>query len=94
LLDSRLYEVEYIDGHVEELTANVIAENLIAQVDEEGRSQMMLESILDHRVLQDAIPQSEGTYVNSYGVKRRKATTREMGDIGSHGGTGQATGSR
>jgi hypothetical protein len=76
LLDSRLYEVEYIDGHVEELTANVIAENLIAQVDEEGRRQMMLESILDHRVLHDAIPQSEGTYVNSYGVKRRKATTR------------------
>ena len=54
----------------------MIAENLIAQVDEAGWSQMMLESILDHRVLQDAIPQSEGTYVNSYGVKRRKATTR------------------
>jgi hypothetical protein len=36
LLDSRKYEVEYADGHVEELTANIIAENLIAQVNEEG----------------------------------------------------------
>jgi hypothetical protein len=61
---------------VEELTANIIAENLIAQIDDEGRRQMMLSEILEHRVLPDAIPQSEGTYVNAYGVKRRKATTR------------------
>jgi hypothetical protein len=49
LLDSRRYEVEYADGHTEELTANIIAENLISQVDEEGRRQMMLDSIIDHR---------------------------------------------
>ena len=76
LLDSRKYEVEYADGFVDELTANIIAENLIAQVDEEGRRQMMLSEIVDHRVLPDAIPRSQGTYTNSYGVKRRKATTR------------------
>ena len=76
LLDSRKYEVEYIDGHVEELTANLIAENLISQVDEEGRRQMMLTAIIDHRKLKDAIPQSQRAYVNSYGVKRRKTTTR------------------
>ena len=76
LLDSRKYEVEYVDGHVEELTANLIAENLIAQVDEEGRRQMMLSAIIDHRTSSDAIPQSQGTYMNPYGVKRRKMTTR------------------
>jgi hypothetical protein len=37
LLDSRRYKIEYVDGHLIELTANVIAENLIAQVDVEGR---------------------------------------------------------
>jgi hypothetical protein len=26
----------YVDGHAEALTANIIAENIIAQVDEEG----------------------------------------------------------
>ncbi|KAI2507356.1 Reverse transcriptase (RNA-dependent DNA polymerase) [Fragilaria crotonensis] len=76
LLDSRKYEVEYVDGHVEELTANLIAENLIAQVDEEGRRQMMLSGIIDYRVLPEAIPKGQGTYVNSYGVSRRKTTTR------------------
>lgn len=76
LLDSRKYEVEYVDGYVEELTANLIAKNLIAQVDEEGRRQMMMSAIVDHCTSPDAIPQSQGTYVNPYGVKRRNTTTR------------------
>jgi hypothetical protein len=37
---------------------------------------MMLSEIIDHRVLIDAIPKTQGTYENPYGVKRRKATTR------------------
>jgi hypothetical protein len=75
LLESRKYQVEFADGHSEELTANVIAENLIAQVDEERRRQIMLGEIMDHCVLPDAIPQSQGTYINSYGVKQKKLTT-------------------
>jgi hypothetical protein len=77
LLDSRKYEIEYADGYVDELPANTIAENLIAHVDDEGCTQMMLDKIVDHRVLPNVIPQSQGTYVNSYGVKRRKTTTRD-----------------
>jgi hypothetical protein len=76
LLDSRKYEVEFVDGNVEELTANIIAENLIAQVDEEGHRQMMLDEIIDHRVTEEAITKGKGTYVNQYGVSRRKQTTR------------------
>ena len=76
LLDSQRNEVEYADGSLEELTANVVAENLISQVDEEGRRQMMLGEIMDHRTLPDAISKSQGTYVNKYGVKRQKMTTR------------------
>ena len=34
LLDSRQYEVEHSDGTTEVLTANIIAENLLAQVDD------------------------------------------------------------
>jgi hypothetical protein len=44
-----LYEIEYAD--VDELPANVIAENRIAQVDEEVRRQMMLSKIIYHCVL-------------------------------------------
>jgi hypothetical protein len=72
LLDSRRYEVEYADGNLEELIANAIAENLISQVDEEGRCQMTLGKIMDHRTLPDAISQSQGTYINKYGVKQQR----------------------
>ena len=37
LLDKRMYEVEYLDGECASLSANHIAENLFAQVDNEGK---------------------------------------------------------
>ena len=37
---------------------------------------MMLEEIIDHRANKDAIPKSQGTYVNPYGVRRQKQMTR------------------
>ena len=76
LLDSRQYEVEFDDGTTEVMTANIIAENLLAQVDEEGRRQQMLEEIIDHRVLPDAIPKSKGTFVTKRGLKRKVRTTK------------------
>ena len=45
LLDTRRYEVEFLDGSTEGYTANIIAENIISQVDKEGHRQMMLEEI-------------------------------------------------
>ena len=36
ILDTRVYEVEYVDGHKASLTANAIAQNMFAQVDDEG----------------------------------------------------------
>jgi hypothetical protein len=38
LLDNRLYEVEFPDGTTKAASANLIAENLLSQVDDEGRS--------------------------------------------------------
>jgi hypothetical protein len=55
LLDSRKYEIESADGHLDQLPANGIAENLIAQADKECHRQMKLVEIMDHRVLNDAI---------------------------------------
>jgi predicted transcriptional regulator len=37
MLDTRTYEIEFPDGHSDEYTANVIAENMYAQCDIEGR---------------------------------------------------------
>ena len=34
ILDSRMYEVEYRDGYIAAMAANIITENLVAQVDQ------------------------------------------------------------
>ena len=50
ILDTRLYEVEYLDGYKTSLTANTIAENLFSQVDEEGNRHVLFDAVIDHRV--------------------------------------------
>ena len=76
LTDTRAYEVEYIDGRIEILTANVIAENLLAQIDEEGRRSLLLGQIEDHRSNDTAMRIEEAYYTTPSGQKRRKRTTR------------------
>ena len=49
ILDTRTYQVEFPDGEVTEYAANVIAENMWAQCDLEGRQHLLLDSIVDHR---------------------------------------------
>ena len=54
-IDTRGYEVEFIDGTTETLTANIIVENLLAQVDEEGHRQLLLDNIIDYRKNVDVV---------------------------------------
>ena len=49
LLDTWAYEVEFADGTTEVITANIIADNILAQFDEEGHRQMIIYEIIDHR---------------------------------------------
>ena len=56
LVDSRRYEVEYLDVITEFLTANIIAENLLAQVDDQGHRHLMIDEIEDHQKNLDAVP--------------------------------------
>ena len=50
ILDFRIYEVEYPDGHRASLAANAIAEILFAQVDDEGHRSVLLQEIVKHFV--------------------------------------------
>ena len=36
VLDKRMYEIEFADGHEQALSANMIAENMFASIDEEA----------------------------------------------------------
>ena len=55
ILDTRRYEVEFADGEVTELTANVIAQSMFAQCDEEGNDLLLLESMVDYRKSEKAL---------------------------------------
>ncbi len=49
LLDTRVYEVQFSDGASSEYSANVIAENIFATVDDDGYECVLLDEIIDHR---------------------------------------------
>ena len=60
ILDTRLFEVEFLDGHTAAMTANAIAENLFAQVDEHGHRMQLMDEIIDHRCTGDAANKGKG----------------------------------
>ena len=43
-----IYEVEFQDGMVKEYAANVIAQNLLSQIDSEGFSNTAFDSVVYH----------------------------------------------
>ena len=51
ILDTRLYEVEYLDGFGAHMAANTIAENMFEQVDKEGNKEVLFDEIIDARKL-------------------------------------------
>ena len=76
ILDSRQYEIEYADGNTSVLTANIIAENLMVQVDDHGNRHLLIEEIEDHRINEEAIPMYQGNYKTNSGFNRKIRTTK------------------
>ena len=79
LLDTRLYEVEYLDGHKDALTANTIAQNMFAEIDEDGNRHVLLDSIIDIRCDGSEIKQQDAFITSKNGGKRRRQTTQGWG---------------
>jgi len=46
ILDSRQYEVDYVNGRTEILIANIITQNIIARLDVKGHCQMLFDDII------------------------------------------------
>jgi hypothetical protein len=76
LLDSRMYEVEFYDDAKEAFAANIIAENLIAQVDEAGNRFVLMKEITGHQKGDDAMLEEDSWIATKSGTHRRKPTTR------------------
>jgi hypothetical protein len=72
--DMREYDVEFTDGTTEKYAVNVIAENMYAQVDDEGNMFQLLLEIMDHKKDGTAIDISNGMVTLANGNMKPKIT--------------------
>jgi hypothetical protein len=75
ILDSRMYEVEFPDGHKTSMAANVIAENIFAQIDPEGNGLAVFEDIIDYRTNGTQVTSEDAMIIPPVATKRRKQKT-------------------
>ena len=75
-LNSIIYDVEFPDGQVKEYAANIIAENMLTQVDSDGMSTTLMEAIVDHRRDDEKALQHHDKYIQTKNGRRhlRKTT--------------------
>jgi len=76
LMNTRLYEVTFSDGSVQDYTANKIAEAIFAEVDEEGQKYLLLDTIIDHRRDSTAMSVANIWIISHNGNKVLKRTTK------------------
>ncbi len=69
-LNTLVYDVEFPDGAIKQYAANVIAENVLSQVDHSGFHSQSLSRISQHQRLGNAISKAEGYFTTKRGVKR------------------------
>jgi hypothetical protein len=74
--DTRTYEVELSDGTTREYGANIIAENMFAQIDSEGHEYEIMDEIIDHKKDESAVGIEDGYITTRTNRKVRKRTTK------------------
>jgi len=76
ILDSRIYNVKFPDGHYGQYAANILAESIYASVDHDGYDCGYLDKIVDHKKNKVAINKEDGFFYTQAGQKRHKITTK------------------
>ncbi len=69
-LNTAVYDVQFQDGAIKQYSANIIAENLYSQVDMEGHTSLVLESIVDHRKDESALKKEDKYFRTKQGQRR------------------------
>lgn len=75
VLDTSLYDVQFPDGVVEQVSANAIAENIHARIDDEGNVHELFDEIVDHKKLPHAVS-GDDAFIIVNGQKRMRKTTQ------------------
>ena len=73
ILDTRVYDIEFLDGFCQPLAANLIAENIFAQVEQYGMRHKIIDMIIDVREIDISVKEKDVFDISSNGTKRRKA---------------------
>ena len=68
--------MEYQDGHKASMTANFIAQNLFAQVDEKGHRHVLFDEIVDNSTDGKELKQQGVLVATKSGTQRRRETTQ------------------
>ena len=76
ILSTAIYKVESPDGTINEYSANIIAENLYSQVDDDGYNFDLLYEIVGYRKDQTAVESKDGYFTTKSGTKRKVITTK------------------
>ena len=75
IFNSIVYDVEFTDGEVKEYSANVIDENMHSQVDNEGFTLTLLDTILDFKQDEQYFSKDEQYATTKRGCRRLRKTT-------------------
>jgi hypothetical protein len=77
ILDTpHLYEVEHADGVKSSMTANLIAQNMFAQVNEDSHHHVPFQEIVDYWSSDQAIKQADAFIATQCGTKQQRETTQ------------------
>ena len=76
MLNSIIYEVEFPDGDLKEYGANILAENMLNQVDLDGHTTMLMDAIIDWKKDSTAVPMADKYLVTRTGQRRLRKTTQ------------------
>jgi hypothetical protein len=77
ILDTRKYDVRLPDGSVETYGTNIIQENLMSNVDDEGNLFVLLDEIISHKRTDKALSEKDAWYTSKTGSrKQRRPTTK------------------
>ena len=75
ILNSIIYDVEFPDRQVKEYAANILAENMLLQVDDNGHNQLMMDAIIDYKKDPTAVLMENKYLFMMTGQRRLRKTT-------------------
>ena len=75
VFDTREYDIDFTDGSVDKYTAKIVAENMVAQVDDKSNQYLLMNDITDHRKNNTDIPKYDGITRGQNGNESPKITS-------------------